>query len=1657
MSGRGRGRGYGRGRSSGRGKGRSSNNKPTITKRGLSDYVYYLGSAKTASDYENTTEYLINHIKKTFEFGNDIGTALEELEPFDMNEHMPALSYSTSTDPAAKEADDRQYEMIFKAEYDAYMKRKQAYENNLTKAYAFLWSQCARGMQNKIEARSDYTTVKGNPIELLKAIKQHALNYQEHRYEMSIISDAIKTVVNLKQRENESLQEYTRRFKTARDVLVSHIGGPIELTKYMTTMSDYKANELDSIEKCRKKAFQQLMAFIYLENSDRSKYGSLLTGLQTQQSLGHNQYPVTITEANNVLSSHRFDNSNKKRKDKKDTKTDENENTENEEAPALSFAQLEGKCWCCGKQGHMSSSCRNKDKPKDQWFINKVKQADQSHLSTSTPNSIAQSSDDTASVITTSATSTSQHSNAPSSQGWTGAHVLFCQSEQMKDWILLDNESTTSIFCNPNYVTDIKYGPDQLTLSTNGGGLQTNYTAKVPGYHKDVWFDPKAMTNIFAFHEMEEKYRITYDSHHEPAFYVHTPDKIIKFTRAPNGLYYYKPNLNTGATIPPKPKAVSFVESVKENKKFFTDRQVSRAKQARALYQTLGTPSIKDFKAIIRMNCIKNNPITTEDIDLAEKIFGPDIGSLKGKTTRAKPKPVVDDFIEIPRELIAAQQDITLCIDGLKINGIPFLATISRNIMYRTCEWVKHQTVSVYRSVLDSVFRIYNMAGFRIVAIHCDNEFKPLMDELKDIYNVTLNYASAQEHVPEAERNNRVIKERFRAAFHRLPFTKIPKIMIKVLAMECTKRLNYFPPKGGVSPYYSPRMILHQENLDYAKHCRVPFGTYIQAHQEPSPTNTQHPRTLDCLYMRYLSNKQGGHELLDLRTGRLITRRAITPVPMTQSVIELVHALAERDNMPNGLKITTKTGHILYDSAWIAGVDYEHEDENNEDYDDDYTESEEESDEESEEDEYDEMDPNEIADILQEKEQPSNPSDDEIQEEQEFETEDEEETQENQDDEQTEVRRSTRTIVPPERLTYAQCHLQTQGHEAIEYDTTTAQVFVQTVHHLQMVMSNKKHKHHAFVETFSLKRGLKTFGEKGRAAAFDEMKQLHDREVFYPVDISKLTQHERRRAMESLIFLVEKRDGRIKARACANGSVQRSYVPKEDATSPTAMTESILLTATIEAHEGRDVMTADIPNAFVQTEVDQSKEKIIMKIRGPMVDMLVEMEPTRYAKYVVYEGKEKVLYVQLLKALYGMLQSSLLYYKKFRKDIESIGFKVNPYDPCVANRIINGSQQTVTWHVDDLKSSHKNPKVNDLFLQWLEKKYGNEEIGKVKAVRGKRHDYLAMNLDYSTPGVVKVDMKDYVKNMVEDFPEELEAKGATYPWNENLFKVDKNKKNLDTDQAESFHTFVAKTLFVTKRARPDVQPAVAFLTTRVQGPNEGDWFKLKKMMRFLKRTADDVLTLKADDMTLIKWHLDASFAVHDDFKSHTGATMSLGQGAIQSISTKQKINTRSSTEAELVSDDDIIAKVLWTRRFLESQGYQVKDNIIYRDNQSTMKLEQNGKASSGKRTRHFNIKYFYITDLIDRGELKVKYCPTDEMIADYMTKPLTGNKFTKFRQEIMNLPDTTHKKESVVQQECVERKDTLKKHNPIKRHVANTNPNLYPNLNVHVAHFLNLI
>ena len=215
---------------------------------------------------------------------------------------------------------------------------------------------------------------------------------------------------------------------------------------------------------------------------------------------------------------------------------------------------------------------------------------------------------------------------------------------------------------------------------------------------------------------------------------------------------------------------------------------------------------------------------------------------------------------------------------------------------------------------------------------------------------------------------------------------------------------------------------------------------------------------------------------------------------------------------------------------------------------------------------------------------------------------------------------------------------------------------------------------------------------------------------------------------------------------------------------------------------------------------------------------------------------------------------------------------------------------------------------------------------------------------------------------------------------------------------------VAKLLWASLRTRPDILLALSFLTSRVQHPDEDDWKKLIRLLTYVKCTSQLKLRLCAEQTNIIKWWVDASFGTRDDYKSQTGAYMSLGKGSMFSWSKKQKLNTTSSTEAELVGVHDLMPQIIWTRYFLNGQGCNVTDNVVFQDNQSAMLLEKNGMKSSSKRTRHINLRYFFVKDRAsgESPEIDIQYCPTDSMIGDFMTKPLQGQKFLEMRAVIMN-------------------------------------------------------
>jgi hypothetical protein len=271
-------------------------------------------------------------------------------------------------------------------------------------------------------------------------------------------------------------------------------------------------------------------------------------------------------------------------------------------------------------------------------------------------------------------------------------------------------------------------------------------------------------------------------------------------------------------------------------------------------------------------------------------------------------------------------RDVTLCINIMFVNKIPFLVTISRHIKFGTVEAIKSRQHKVILAVIKNVKRIYTACGFRVKHGHVDNEFEPLRGDLLDI-GMQLNVVSNDEHVPEIERQIRTIKERTRCVYNTLPFKWLPSRMVIEMVHSSVFWLNMFPILDGVSDTMSPRAIIVGLKLDYTKHCQLEFGSYVQVHEEHD--NSMASWTTETIALRPTSNAQGGYYFFSLSTGRRLGRNCWTALPMPQDVIDRVHTLARRSNANRDLTFAWRDGTA------IATNDDEGDDDN-EDQDSDY-------------------------------------------------------------------------------------------------------------------------------------------------------------------------------------------------------------------------------------------------------------------------------------------------------------------------------------------------------------------------------------------------------------------------------------------------------------------------------------------------------------------------------------------------------------------------------------------------------------------------------------------------------------------------------------------------------------------------------------------------
>lgn len=1517
----------------------------------------------------------------------------------------PVLS---SQDDEESDEEFASRKLMYNKELELYVKRKAEYEDNKPKVYAIIWRQCTNSMRHKVQESTDYNCFNEtkDPRALWNTIKDICLSGRTIATNPAKrAQDAMDRFYRFRQFNGESIGDFYERFLGELDAL------------------EYAECDVGDDEK-------QAQAF--LNKLDRRKYGKMMEDLNNSLTMGSDLYPRTVLDAyqmalnrqdNYVLNNHSLqqnnqesrgavfhvngknNNNKRKRNDRRESEgSDQGQikwiksNIHEENKPQKS--KKAPRCFFCNQPGHIKPNCpllAKAAKELEKMASQKSENDKRDGVTACTQAMEVVEEDDYGVNFCTECTQVCESDTEIK----TGTTLL---SRIGEFDILCDNESSVNIFCESRLLTNIRKVNHTMHISGISGTLTTNMVGDFP-FFGEVYYHPESKANVLCFYDLTKRCKVRYDSSANIFTVENKEGHSLKF-KPKEKLY-----ICDGRHLRQQ-KEITLIQTVEENELKYSKRDVERAEAARDLKNKLGNPSTKDLVSMIKSGGILNCPVTIHDVYRAIRIWGPDLASIKGKTTRRRPVPVTID--PVFRTISA---DVTLCVDIFKISGISFLLGVSKNFGLYMVRHLNNKKSETLQSAIDSFISQYKSRSFKITTVLMDGEgdCSDLANHLR-AQGIIVNTTARNEHVPEIERAGRVLKERVRGYWNTLGF-KLPSAVLISLVYHCVTTINMFPKASGLCGNLSPRELFTGMKVDFNRDCKIQFGQYVQVHEENMPTNSMDTRTTGAIALDSAGNAQGSYNFLSLDTWRVIKRRAWTVLPMPKEVIQLINAKAEEEyRLVKSVRMEEAIFRLgLRDIA----------------------------------DEIDQHD-EEIIDIpieltredyAQELQQPIVPNI--------IQTAVNEDTYTNLPEETAEqIHTATPTTTEPTTtevttdiqstdqgfdyrddtavVTSAEENNQNieeqdelnnvnisnnsnNANSNYEDDTTQLQNIINNSHGMILRNRNKlanwKTRFSAVTFTqMSFKTAINSEGTEAIQAAIIEMKQLLDKKVFHGISKRSLSFEQVGRILQCHIILKRKRNGKLKGRIVVDGRRQHRF-KLNDYSSPTVSTEAIFLTAALEASEERHVITIDVDGAYLHAPMDH---EVLVSINPVLSALLVNLDNS----YKQFTNDDGSVIVKLDKALYGCIESALLFYKHISGTLLSLGFIKNAYDMCVFNKTVNGKQCTVTIHVDDLKVSCVDKAVLDDLVKDLIKVYK-----KVNVHDGKVLDYLGMDFDYSERGTVKVSMT----TMIEDMLNEHGVTGiASTPAAVYLFKVGDKENFLEEKEKEIYHSLVAKLLYIAKRARPDILTAIAFLSTRIKQPTVEDNKKLMRVLEYLNGTKDLCLYLSSKrnctsgtgcEPTTLSIHafIDSSFAVHLDGKSHTGAMISLGAGSIYAKSSKQKLVTKSSTEAELVGLSDALSQVVWSRNFLKEQGYEVSPATIYQDNKSTITLAERGRSTSA-RTRHVGIRYFLVKDYLDRGEVKIEYKKTSDMAGDFYTKALQGELFRKHRAMIMNLPDEITRK-----------------------------------------------
>ena len=525
-----------------------------------------------------------------------------------------------------------------------------------------------------------------------------------------------------------------------------------------------------------------------------------------------------------------------------------------------------------------------------------------------------------------------------------------------------------------------------------------------------------------------------------------------------------------------------------------------------------------------------------------------------------------------------------------------------------------------------------------------------------------------------------------------------------------------------------------------------------------------------------------------------------------------------------------------------------------------------------------------------------------------------------------------------------------------------------------------------------------------------ELRGMYERfGSFKPVYKHQLTQEELNSALKSRGMLTVKPDKEgiddLKGRFIVKGNTQdRSKYNLEDLNSPTVSISTIFQLLVTAAKEKLAIIIADHPQAFLKAQQDKVQ---IVKMDKHIAILFVLMYPT-FKDYLLPDGS---LLIKLFKAIYGQIDAPMLFYKYLAANLEEEGHLVNPIDRGLFKKVFHdvtdGTYNIVETgtHVDD-QLSIVHPTLRERLKKEFRDKFGddlkiNDDQENLK--------FLGMKIGvHHDTATVNISGEIYFNKLCEDYADLIQGKTRKYPCKMDLFTADIDSPLLkDKKLSERITKIIYQCGYATFIA-PEISVTVTVLKSSVNEVTEQVYDRTVYLLQYINGRRDMPLILGPDSTG--SYHLttfaDSSYNPGNDTspflkgcKSVSASVTTLGRGAILVKVAKQSFVANSSTYAELGAANDAIIPASHQQQILESRGFSgkgIKPGKFKEDNTATIQLMRNGRSLNAK-TKHIKLKYYFIKQYFDNGEFELEYCPTEDMVADILTKPMQGKLFFKLR------------------------------------------------------------